>query len=98
MQVLGRPIVSGPGEACTQTYLVVGPFDTEAEADETAAYLRTKFCRFLVSALKSTQDGMSRVYQFVPQILGVCEADDAALAAHFGLSDDETALIDSYIR
>ncbi|MFN3314763.1 MAG: Eco57I restriction-modification methylase domain-containing protein, partial [Hyphomonas sp.] len=53
---LSRPIVAGPGTACTETYLVAGRFDTEAEAANYAQYLGTRFVRFLVSLRKSTQD------------------------------------------
>jgi len=37
---LSRPIVAGPGEACTETYLVAGRFKSELEARRYAAYLR----------------------------------------------------------
>ena len=38
----GEPIVAGPGTACTETYLVAGRFESEAEAESFAAYLRTR--------------------------------------------------------
>lgn len=45
---LSRPIIAGPGEACTETYLVAGVFDDEQSAKNYASYLRTRFVRFLV--------------------------------------------------
>jgi len=65
---LGKPIVAGPDEACTETYLVAGLFDTEAEAKRYAKYLRTRFVRFLVSLRKGTQDAARGVYGFVPDL------------------------------
>ena len=34
---LSKPIIAGPGTACTETYLVAGRFDTEAEATSYAS-------------------------------------------------------------
>ncbi|MGO2933664.1 Eco57I restriction-modification methylase domain-containing protein, partial [Microbacterium sp.] len=46
---LSRPIVAGPGSACTETYVVAGRLDTQRDADRLASLLRTRFVRFLVS-------------------------------------------------
>jgi site-specific DNA-methyltransferase (adenine-specific) len=53
---LSKPIVAEPGTACTETYLVAGHFQTEADAESYAKYLRTRFVRFLISLRKPTQD------------------------------------------
>ena len=53
-QFLGRPIVSGPKEACTESYVVAGRFSTQEEAERYAMYLRTRFARFLASLRKAT--------------------------------------------
>lgn len=37
---LSKPIVAGPGTACSETYLVAGRFTSEAEASRYAHYLR----------------------------------------------------------
>ena len=47
-RVFSLILIGRPGTACTETYLVVGRFKTKAEATNFAAYLRTKFVRFLV--------------------------------------------------
>src|ERR1700693_755236 len=49
---LSKPIIGEPGTACTESYIVAGFFDTEAEAKNYASYLRTRFARFLVSLRK----------------------------------------------
>ncbi len=59
---LSNPIIAGPGEACTETYLVAGHFDTEEMAIRYADYLRTRFVRFLVSLRKATQHANRGVY------------------------------------
>jgi site-specific DNA-methyltransferase (adenine-specific) len=97
-QFLGRPIVSGPGEACTETYVVAGRFSTEDEASRYAAYLRTRFVRFLVSLRKSTQDAARDVYAFVPDIPLNRDWTDADLYERYDLTDEEIAFIESQVK
>ena len=54
--ILGEPVVAAPGSACTETYLVIGVCKSETEARHLAAYMRTRFVRFLVSLRKITQN------------------------------------------
>lgn len=97
-QFLGRPIVSGPGMACTESYVVAGRFSTEAEAQRYAIYLRTRFARFLVSLRKSTQDAARDVYAFIPDIPLEREWTDADLYERYGLVDEEIAFIESQVK
>ena len=94
---LGKPIVSGPGEACTETYLVAGLFETEQEAQSYATYLRTRFVRFLVSQRKSTQDAAKGVYAFVPDLPLDQVWTDAKLYKRYGLTRDEIAFVESQV-
>ena len=94
---LSRPIVAGPGEACTETYLVAGRFDRESEAQRYAAYLRTRFVRFLVSLRKATQHATRDVYAFVPDLPLDREWTDELLYERYGLSQDEIAFIESQV-
>jgi site-specific DNA-methyltransferase (adenine-specific) len=94
---LGKPIVAGPGTACTETYLVAGHFDGEAEAARYAAYLTTRFARFLVSLRKPTQDAARGVYGFVPDLPLDREWTDADLYKRYGLTADEIAFIESQV-
>ena len=97
-QFLGRPIVSGPGMACTESYVVAGRFSTEAEAKRYAIYLRTRFARFLVSLRKSTQDAARDVYAFIPDIPLDREWTDVDLYERYGLIDEEIAFIESQVK
>lgn len=94
---LSKPIIAGPGTACTETYLVAGRFDTEEEATRYAAYLRTRFVRFLVSLRKGTQDAARNVYAFVPDLPLDRDWTDALLYERYGLTDDEIAFIESQV-
>ncbi|MBW3086362.1 hypothetical protein KEM60_02575 [Austwickia sp. TVS 96-490-7B] len=94
---LSKPIIAGPGTACTETYLVAGRFDTEEEATRYSAYLRTRFVRFLVSLRKSTQHATRDVYAFVPDVPLDRDWTDALLYERYGLTDAEIAFIESQV-
>jgi site-specific DNA-methyltransferase (adenine-specific) len=97
-QVLGQPIIAGPGSACTETYLVVNRFKEEIVAKRFAGYLRTRFVRFLVSLRKNTQDIYNERFQFVPNLSMDREWTDGELYRKYKLTKDEIAYIESVIR
>lgn len=98
MTILGEPIVAKPGEACSETYLVVGRFDAEAEANNCAAYTRTRFLRFLVSLRKLTQNITKNSYRFVPVLPVDRVWTDEVLYARYGLTDEDVGFIESMIK
>ncbi|MEI7672578.1 MAG: Eco57I restriction-modification methylase domain-containing protein, partial [Deltaproteobacteria bacterium] len=95
---LSNPIIAGPGEACTETYLVAGRFDSEKATQRYAAYLRTRFVRFLVSLRKATQHANRSVYAFVPDIPLTRDWTDEDLYKRYGITKDEIAFIESMVR
>lgn len=94
---LSKPIIAAPGSACTETYLVAGHFESEEEAKNYAAYLRTRFVRFLVSLRKATQHATRDVYAFVPDLSLKQEWTDAKLYKRYGLTEDEISFIESQV-
>lgn len=96
--IMGKPIVAPPLSACTETYLVVGAYNTEAEARNLQTYLRTKFLRFLVGLRKNTQHITRDRFQFVPLLPMTKKWTDKKLYAHFNLSDEEIEFVESMIR
>jgi site-specific DNA-methyltransferase (adenine-specific) len=95
---LSRPIIAGPGEACSETYVVAGRFDSEQTAELYATYLRTRFVRFLVSLRKATQHAAKHVYAFVPDLPLNREWTDGALYKRYGITNDEIAFIESTVQ
>jgi site-specific DNA-methyltransferase (adenine-specific) len=87
-----------PGTVCTETYLVANRFQTKAEAAKFAAYLRTKFVRFLVSLRTNTQHLYSERFAFVPDLAMDRMWTDSELYATYGLSSDEIAFVEAMIR
>jgi len=97
-QIFNRPIIAGPGSACTETYLVISRFKREVEAKRFAMYMKTRFFRFLVSLRKNTQDIYNERFQFVPDLPMDQEWTDDALYKKYGITSDEQAFIASMIR
>ena len=95
---LSRPIIAGPGEACTESYVVAGRFKTKKTATLYAQYLRTRFVRFLVSLRKATQDAAKDVYAFVPEIPLNREWTDENLYKRYGLTNEEIAFVESIVQ
>ena len=94
---LSKPIIAEPGTACTESYVVAGLFDTEAEAINYGSYLRTRFARFLVSLRKSTADAPKSVYAFIPDVPLEKQWTDATLYKRYALTEDEIAFIESQV-
>jgi hypothetical protein len=95
--ILGEPIVAGPGSACTETYLVIGVFDSEGSARNLAAYMRTRFVRFLVSLRKITQNITRDSYRFVPLLPMNRLWTDKDLYKRYGITSEQTTFIESLI-
>ena len=95
---LSRPIVAGPGEACTETYVVAGRFANEKAARSYAHFLRTRFVRFLVSLRKAAQHAAKDVYAFVPDVPLNRFWTDEKLYERYGLTKEEIAFIESTVK
>ena len=95
--ILGEPVVAEPGTACTETYLVIGVCSSEAEAEHLAAYMRTRFVRFLVSLRKITQNITRDSYRFVPVLPMNRLWKDEDLNKRYGITSDQISFIESMI-
>ena len=65
-EVLSAPIIAKPGIGYTQTFIAIGKFDTQEEAENTAVYIKTKFARAMLGILKITQDCPGPKWAYVP--------------------------------
>jgi hypothetical protein len=96
--VLGRPFVGEPGSVSTETYIAVGPLDSEAEANNLISYISCKLTRFLVLLHKPSQDATRKAYTFVPRQDFTKPWTDAELYAKYGLTEEEIAFVEWMIR
>ena len=107
-KILSSLDMLAPNEICTETYLVVDAFDTKIEAEHLYSYLRTRFVRFLILQLASTQHLSKDKFAYVP-LQDFAESSDIdwsksipeidqQLYAKYGLSDEEIAFIEKMIK
>lgn len=106
-QILGKPIFGGKNSVCSQSYLYAA-FESEEEASNFLKYLKTKFFRALVLAMKITQSAPKRVYKYVPMqnFTNASDIDwsesipeiDKQLNKKYGLSQEEIRFIESKIK
>ena len=96
-QVLNTPILGDRSSCCTETYLLIGPFESKNEAENVISFIRTKLFRFLVMLKKPTQDGTSKVYSFVPILNFNKKWDNKSVNEFFKLDKNEIDIIDKMI-
>lgn len=90
--------ILAPNVVCTETYLVAGAFDSEAEALNLKNYMESRFFRFLVSQFMVSQDITKDRFAFVPIQDFSQEWTDEKLYQKYGITDEEQAFIESVIR
>lgn len=93
-----RPLIVEPGSCCTETYLVIGPFDNSSIANNVVSYTQTKFFHFMLGLVKITQNTMQKAYSFVPIQDFSQPWTDEKLYKKYNLSQEEIDFIESMIR
>lgn len=106
-ETIPSPILGSPIQICTETYLRIGSFKTEFEAESLLKYIKTKFFRVMVGILKTTQHSTT-TYRYVPLQNFTPQSDidwnksiaeiDQQLYKKYGLSEKEIAFIETKVR
>lgn len=97
-RVLSRIDILPPKTICTETYLVIGSFDSKEEADNLVKYMKTKFFRYLMSVFMVSHHITKDAYRLVPQQDFSKVWDDEALFNKYDISKEERLFIDTNIR
>ena len=107
-ETISTPLVGKPLVGHTETFLTVGLFDTEYEANACLKYIKSKFARVLLGILKVTQSNPSETWSYVPLQDFSSSSDidwskpvsdiDSQLYSKYGLSDDEIAFIEKNVQ
>lgn len=97
-RVLSLSGVIPPGSVVTETYILLGAYDTEQQARNCFSYVVTRFFRFLLAVRSSAQDLARSAYQFVPLQDFSKPWTDQKLYKKYGLNEDEIAFIEKLIR
>lgn len=106
--IVGEPIVGEPIVGSTTTFLSVGKFNTQDEAENCMKYIKTKFARAMLGTLKVTQDNPRETWLNVPLQDFTANSDidwsksipeiDKQLYGKYGLSAEEISFIESKVR
>ena len=97
-RVLARFDVLPPGTVCTETYLVLGSYTTEAEARNLLGYMQTRFFRFLMSLFMYSHGITRDTFAFIPVLDMTKKWSDEKLYQRYGFDQEEISFIESKIR
>ena len=107
-EILRKPFLGYPNEACSETYLTIGCCSEIREVKSIEKYIKTKFLRFLVLQKKKTQNVSREVFELVPLQDFTENSDidwsksipeiDAQLYQKYGLNKEEIDFIESVIK
>mgnify|MGYP001004711061 FL=1 len=107
-EVLSTPLVGEPLVGHTETFIGIGEFDNQEEAENLLKYIKTKFARTMLGTLKITQDNTRSVWANVPlqNFTNNSSIDwsqsiaqiDQQLYKKYGLSEEEIAFIEEKVR
>jgi len=86
------------GHICSETYLCIGPFNTQPEAESALSYLSCRLTRLLILLHKPSQDTTRKVYTFVPTQEWTQRWTDEDLYAKYGISASEIEFIEKVVR
>lgn len=97
-RILSTPFIGEPGSICSETYLCIGPFDTQTEAESALSYLTCRLTRLLILLHKPSQDTTRKVYTFVPTQDWTKRWTDEDLYAKYGIAPHEIEFIEKVVR
>lgn len=107
-EVLSSPFICKPNEGASDTFISIGAFMSEFEAESLLKYLKTKFARALLSTKKVTQHNGKETWCNVPQQNFSNKSDidwnqpipeiDKQLFKKYNLSEEEIKFIDTNVK
>jgi len=95
---ISTPHIVYPGQVDSFSYLNIGFFDSEIEAENFRSYMMCKFPRFVLRTTYSSAHISQNNFVFVPMMDFTKKWNDAELYSYFGLSEDEIQLIEETMR
>ena len=105
---MANPIVEKPNIGATETFLSIGCFQSEDEANACLKYIKTKFARAMLGILKVTQDCTREKWKYVPLQDFTSQSDidwsksvpkiDLQLYKKYGLDENEINFIETHVK
>ena len=106
--LIGEPLIGEPLIGHTETFIGIGEFDNQEEAENLLKYIKTKFARTMLGTLKITQHNLASTWKNVPLQNFTNNSDidwsqsiaqiDQQLYKKYGLSEKEIAFIEEKVR
>lgn len=106
--LIGQPLIGQPLIGHTQTFISIGNFKTEKEAEACLKYIKSKFARTMLGVLKITQDNPAPKWKYVPlqDFTSMSDIDwsqsisdiDKQLYAKYGLTEEEINFIETHVK
>lgn len=102
--IISKPFIGEKNSVCSRSFTVLNILDDNEEKLQIyLKYIKTKWFRFLVSAIKNTQHANKDVYTFVPLLTddeenGNIEINDKYFYRKYNLSNEEIAYIENNIN
>ncbi|AKC83503.1 restriction endonuclease [Verrucomicrobia bacterium IMCC26134] len=97
-RIISTPFIGEPGTISSETYLCIGPFDSENEAESALSYLSCRLTRLLILLHKPSQDTTRKVYTFVPTQNWNKRWTDEDLYRKYGITEEEITFIEKVVR
>lgn len=97
-KVISRSEVLEPNKACTQSYLVIGPIETEEESINLCEYLKLKLPRFLMLMALTGMSISESTFKYVPIQDFMKSYTDDMLYKKYNLSTQEIKYINNLIK
>lgn len=105
---VGAALIGDPLTGCTESFLQIGSFGRESEAQSCIKYIKTKFCRIILSTLKVTQHNPKNTWKNVPLQDFTKKSDidwsksvadiDKQLYKKYGLGKEEIGFIETHVK
>ena len=105
---IATPLLGSPLEGSTETFLSIGKFHSQKEAENAAKYIKCKFTRAMLGILKRTQANTPGKWQWVPLQDFTLTSDihwsksiseiDRELYIKYGLNEDEVEFIEFHVK
>ena len=107
-EILSSPFVDCPNHGTTETFITIGSYKEEQEAENTLRFIKTKFARTLLGILKRTQEITPEKWSYVPMQDFTSNSDidwsksiheiDLQLYEKYGLSNEEITFIETNVK
>ena len=88
-KIAPEPIKGYPDDICTETFLLVGPFNNKEEMENCYKYMHTKFFRFLLYYGHGTMQVNKDVFSYIPLVDFSKTWDDEKLYKEFNINSEK---------